>query len=117
MSARTGRIVAGRCPEGSLYLHEHGACPVCGGPLTPVRIRSRAILVSHTTVRVSPTGEPYRLGVAVAVGGAATLCVVEGRIRGNGRDRVTLELRNGRYHAVGSCARVTRRSRAPLSSI
>jgi uncharacterized OB-fold protein len=116
MNARTGRIVARRCPEGTLYLHEHGACPVCGGALTPVRIPSRAILVSHTTVRVSPTGEPYRLGVAVAAGGAATLCVVEGRIRGNGRDRVTLELRDGRYHAVGARARVTRRSRAPLSS-
>jgi uncharacterized OB-fold protein len=116
MAGRTGRITARRCAEGTLYLHDHDTCPVCGSPLVGVRIPSAARLISHTVVRVNPSGEPFRLGVAVAAAGAATLCIVEGDIRGNGRDRVTLVLRDGRYHALAARARLSDRSRAPLST-
>lgn len=111
----TPRINALRCPRGRLYLYAHDICPCCGGRLTPVRIPSRARLVAHTTVRVNPSGVPYRLGVAVTASGAATLCVVEGEIRGNGRDRVTLVERGGRFHARGARARVSRSPEPPAS--
>jgi hypothetical protein len=80
-----------------------------------VRIPARARLVAHTTVRVNPTGVPYRLGVAVTDRGAATLCVIEGEIRGNGRDRVTLVERNGRFYARGARARVSRSPAPPAT--
>jgi uncharacterized OB-fold protein len=108
MPARNVRIHAYRCRDGTLYLHPHHSCPACGGRLVRVRIDPRARLVSHTTVRVNPSGEPLRLGVAVTDAGAATLCIVEGSLRGHGRDRVRLVLRDGRYHALAAGARLTR---------
>lgn len=108
MRARDRHLTALRCPEGKLYLHAHDRCPACGAPLTRVRIPSAATLVSHTTVRVNPSGEAFGLGVAVTGGGAATLCIVEGNVRGHGRDRVRLVLRDGRYHALAAGARVSR---------
>ena len=93
-------VDAWRCPGGHLWMYRHGECPECGKRLIGVAIGSGAKIVSHTVVRVNPTGSPIRLGVAVTSAGAATLCVIDGRIRGNGRDRVTLVTRNGRFHAV-----------------
>lgn len=115
MGRADAHLPALRCACGAVYLYPHDTCPRCGGALVPVRVRSEARLVSHTTVRVNPTGVPYRLGVAVTHSGASTLCVVEGAVRGNGRDRVQLVLRDGRYHALGARSRVTR-SPAPPSS-
>ncbi len=115
MALRRRHIDAFRCPRGPLYLHPHERCPHCDGALTPVRVSAGAILVSHTTVRVNPTDKPFRLGVAVAECGAATLCVVEGRVRGNGRERVRLELRAGRYYAVTVTARTSRRREPPTT--
>ncbi len=58
--------------------------------------RRDAILVLVTTVRVNPTGVPFRLGVAVTrAGRARVLCRVEGRVRASGHDRVVLEERDG----------------------
>jgi len=55
-----------------------------------------ARLVLVTTVRINPTGAPFRLGVAVMRSGRArVLCVVEGAVRGLGYDRVVLEERGG----------------------
>ncbi len=55
-----------------------------------------ARLVLVTTVRVNPSGTPFRLGVAVARRGRErVICVVEGAVRGLGYDRVLLEERDG----------------------
>lgn len=113
---RSRWIEARRCIGcGALYIHDHEKCPACRAPLCSVRIGAGAVLVSHTTVRVNPTGRPYRIGVAVAAAGASTLCVVEGAVRGNGRDRVRLVYRDGRYHALAARARVTRSPSLPAS--
>lgn len=93
-------ITAHRCPQGCLWLYEHEDCPGCGGRLAPVRISCEAIVVSDTVVRVNPAGTPIHLGVARTSTGATTLCVIDGPIRGNGRDRVYLEVHDGKYHAV-----------------
>jgi len=116
MARRPAHITAHRCAEGTLYLHPHQACPACGSPLAAVRIPPSARLVTHTVVRVNPSGEPFRLGVAVAAGGATTLCIVEGDVRGHGRDRVTLVLRDGRYHALGARSRLSAGSPLPPST-
>ena len=99
-------ILARRCLKGCIWLHEYDDCPNCGGRLVEVKIPSRATLISNTTVRVNPSGSPIRLGVARAAGGATTLCIIEGKVRGYGRDRVHLVLRNGRYHALARGARL-----------
>lgn len=118
MADRSRRIDALACRGhcGGVYLYDHGSCPRCGGVLSPVRIPAGAVLVSHTTVRVNPTGEPYRIGVAVTPAGASTLCVVEGAVRGTGHDRVRLVKRNGRFHALAARARVTRSPSPPSSN-
>lgn len=103
-------IIAHRCSRGCLWLHEHDDCPNCGGRLTGVRIPAQATIISNTVVRVNPSGFPIRLGVARAVGGATTLCIIEGKVRGHGRDRVHLVLRDGRYHALARGARLARSS-------
>ena len=102
---------AWRCHCGAAYLFEHPACPSCGGRLQPTRIADAARLLTHTTVRVNPTGSPYRIGVAATSCGATTLCVIDGDIRGTGYERVRLELRDGRYHAVAANARTRPGSR------
>lgn len=99
-------ITAYRCVLGCLWLHEHEDCPNCGGRLVPVRTPSEAVVISHTVVRVNPTGSPIHLGVARTASGTTTLCIIHGRIRGNGRDRVQLVMRSGRYHALARGARV-----------
>ena len=101
------RIDALACACGSVFLHPRSACPSCGGRLFPTRIRAAATLVASTVVRVNPTGAPFRLGVARTAGGASTLCVIEGEVRGHGHDRVRLVRRDGRFHAVAARARVS----------
>ena len=72
-----------------------------------------ARLVLVTTVRINPTGAPFRLGVAVERRGCArVLCVVEGAVRGLGYDRVVLEERGGVTVARPVSRRHSRRSRA-----
>jgi uncharacterized OB-fold protein len=83
-----------RCERGHVHLHAHDGCPECGRRLFPARVAPEATLLVMTTVRVTPTGEPFRLGVAVTrAGHARTLCRVAGRLRENGRDAVVLERR------------------------
>jgi uncharacterized OB-fold protein len=101
LNLRTPRfITAHRCPKGCLWLHEHEDCPDCGGRLKPVRINNEANVVSDTVVRVNPSGSPIHLGVARTTTGATTLCIIQGQIRGNGRDKVRLVVRDGRFHAI-----------------
>jgi uncharacterized OB-fold protein len=103
-----GRSLDGwRCGRGHAFVHEHKRCPACGASLRSTRIGARAKLVACTTVRVTPSGEPFRLGVAVTREGARTLCRVEGGVRGNGYDRVLLVEQDGRYLALGAGSRVS----------
>jgi hypothetical protein len=77
-------------------------------------VRARAArLVLVTTVRVNPSGAPFRLGVAIeGCGRARVLCVVEGAVRGLGYDRVLLEECRGVTVARPVFRRRSRRSRA-----
>jgi uncharacterized OB-fold protein len=100
MADRHRYVTGWRCADGHLWLYEHGECPECGGPLSAASIRSEARIVTHTVVRVNPTGVPIRLGVAVTHAGASTLCIIRGRLRGNGRDRARLVNRGGKFHAL-----------------
>jgi uncharacterized OB-fold protein len=103
---RNLKITAWSCRNKHLWLYGHDVCPDCGGPLFETSVSSDARLVSHTVVRVNPTGFPIRLGVAETASGARTLCIITGGIRGNGRDRVRLVLRDGRYHALTTTSRI-----------
>lgn len=103
---RNLQIFAWYCRNGHRWLYRHNHCPECGEPLAETSIASGARLVSHTVVRVNPTGRPIHLGIAETVSGATTLCIVTGRIRGNGRDRVRLVLHDGRYHALATGSRL-----------
>lgn len=65
-----------------------------------------ATLVLVTTVRVNPTGVPFRLGLAIMRRGRTrVLCRVEGNVRGSGHDRVMIEERNGVMIARSARAR------------
>jgi hypothetical protein len=74
--------------------------------MIPTRIPSEATIISHTVVRVNPSGAPVRLGVARTTAGATTLCIVHGKLRGNGRDRVRLVSIDGRFHALARGSRL-----------
>jgi uncharacterized OB-fold protein len=115
MDTRTRNITAYRCPLGCLFLYRHQRCPNCSGLLLDVRLPGDAVLLTHTTVHVTPTGQPVRLGIAEVRRGLRTLCIVEGGVRGNGRDRVQLVVRDGRYIAVASQARLTSAGRTAAS--
>jgi hypothetical protein len=89
---RRRRLDAWRCRLGHVSLHDDGRCATCGAPLSALHIQPDAFLELVTTVRVNPTGRPYRLGIAVTrCGRARTLCRVEGAVRGLGNDPVMLE--------------------------
>ncbi|HEX5131266.1 MAG TPA: hypothetical protein VFX92_02135 [Candidatus Krumholzibacteria bacterium] len=99
MRRRTARrpwLAAWRCAAGHVHIHAASGCPACGGALRAVAIRPEARLIAMTTVRVTPDGTPFRLGVAVTrAGNARTLCIVVGAVRGTGRDAVLLREENG----------------------
>jgi uncharacterized OB-fold protein len=103
---RTPPLDARRCAHGHISLHFDPVCTLCGGRTEATRIRPDAVLELVTVVRVNPSGEPYRLGVAVTrAGRARTICRVEGAVRGLGTDEVVLERRDDMI-----VARATRRS-------
>jgi hypothetical protein len=88
------RLQAWCCANGHMTLQHDAACVACGALLHELRIVPDAVLELVTTVRVNPTGEPYRLGIATTRSGRArTICRVEGAVRGLGHDRVVLERR------------------------
>ncbi len=97
---RVGRIDAWRCGRGHVHLHESPVCGDCGRPLRRARVSPEARLIATTTVYVNPAGRPFVLGVAVTRGvRARTLCIVEGAVRGSGRDEVLLREEEGRIVA------------------
>jgi uncharacterized OB-fold protein len=91
---RLARLGAFVCARGHAYLHAQDACPQCGARLQARWIPPDATLTLDTTVRVTPDGDPFVLGIAVTrCGRARALCRVEGTIRGHGYDHVVLEKR------------------------
>jgi len=98
MTTETIRVF--QCSEGHSAVIEHKACPRCGRSLTETSDSSRAVLLSHTHVHVSPTGEPFILGIALTSSGAKTLCHVDGVPAGEGETEVTLSFREGLFRAA-----------------
>ena len=96
------RLQAWKCTNHHTTLQPDSACPSCGAVLREFLIPPDAVLELMTTVHVNPTGEPYRLGIAVTrAGRARTICRVEGPVRGSGHDRVVLERRGDMIVALG----------------
>ena len=96
MTRRRSSIAGVRCTRGHVHAQAANRCPECDAPTRPARLAGAATLVLVTTVRINPTGAPFRLGVAVTRSGRArVLCRVEGRLREQGHDRVQLEERDG----------------------
>ncbi|MEJ2719957.1 MAG: hypothetical protein P8181_02285, partial [bacterium] len=81
---------------GHAFLYAHSECPVCGRVTSQMESSPLARLLALTTVRVTPTGVPFRLGLAETNEGAKTLCIVDGNVDG---DDVTLYVEEGLYHA------------------
>jgi len=99
---RRASIPGVRCARGHVHAQAGTHCPECDAPTRSARLAGDAILVLVTTVRINPSGAPFRLGVAVTRGGRArVLCLIEGNVRGLGRDRVQLEERDGVVVARG----------------
>lgn len=92
------RLTIHVCRDGHAFLHACSECPVCGRVASKTEICPRARLVALTTVRVTPSGGPFRLGLAETSGGAKTLCIVDNDVGGDDGD-VTLYVEGGLYHA------------------
>jgi uncharacterized OB-fold protein len=91
---RRARLQAWRCHAGHVTLQADNTCATCGSTLRALWIRPEATLELVTTVRINPSGQPFRIGIAVTrAGHARTLCLVEGDVRGLGHDAVLLEHR------------------------
>jgi len=113
----TSRFVSIRsCACGARFAHRDDACPQCGRQLCPARVRSVGRLLCETTVRVNPTGHPFRLGLVRLAKGVTALCIVSGLTRGSGYDRVRIVTKDGVFHAIGAAARVNGGSRRPPAS-
>ena len=83
------------CENGHAFVVEHDTCPDCGASLARRSDAPSARLVTHTVVRVNPSGEPFRLGLAETASGARTLCIVDDDVSG---DEGELYARDGRFH-------------------
>jgi len=88
-----------RCRGSHTFFFAHKNCPFCGANLEEIESQPDAVLVSHTTVRVSPTGTPFRLGLARVACGAQTLCIVEGEIGTAPGAEVVIVKKGGLHHA------------------
>lgn len=94
------RIPLHRCANGHEYFYRHARCPACDAPLEEGVVDGAAILAGYTTVRVNPSGKPFRLGLARIASGAATLCLIDDDA-GVG-DAVTLRVTGDVFHAAVS---------------
>ncbi len=91
-----------RCENSHAFFYPHETCPFCGALTSAADTRPSAILLCHTTVRVSPAGSPFKLGIARVECGAQTLCIVDddGESEIGPGSEVTLAERDGLYHAT-----------------
>ena len=88
-----------RCDRSHTFFFAHQICPLCGAALGETESPPDGVLVSHTTVRVSPTGAPFRLGLARVACGAQTLCIIEGEIGTDPGEEVVIHEKGGLYYA------------------
>ncbi len=103
------RITLYRCREGHVYFQPHPSCPDCEGRLEPTKTWGKGILITHTTIEITPTGKPLTIGIVRHRGGAQSLCRIIGDIRGNGKDRVSILCYGGLYYAFGRSVRIAYR--------
>lgn len=89
-----------RCDRGHAFFYPHDACPICRSALDEITREPHASLVSHTTVRVSPTGAVFRLGLARTPDGAKTLCILDDRMNPDSDDGVIIVQENGLFYAL-----------------
>lgn len=96
-----GELTIHRCGEGHAFFYPHGQCPVCGAATHTAARGPAATIISHTIVRVSPSGQAFRLGLAEISCGAKTLCIIDDGVELNAIDTggVLLYLTDGLYHA------------------
>jgi uncharacterized OB-fold protein len=92
-------LVLYRCESSHTFFFPHRTCPLCGAPTREIDSPPEGVLISHTTVRVSPTGTSFWLGLARVACGAQTLCIVEGEIGSEPEEKVVIFKRGGLYHA------------------
>jgi uncharacterized OB-fold protein len=95
----TAPVTVHVCGGGHAFFFAHEACPRCQKPLAAREIPAEGVLVSHTTVRVGPTGKPFRLGLARVACGAQTLCILDGQTGEDPGTELVIERRRGLYHA------------------
>jgi uncharacterized OB-fold protein len=95
---RDARLTIYRCDEGHAFFYSHRDCPVCGKATRETSSPPEAKLISHTVVRVSPTGQQSHLGLAETEGGAKTLCIIDEGVDAD-RGDVIVYLKGGLYHA------------------
>ena len=100
MSQSRRQIAVRRCANGHAFLHAHECCTVCGEPLAITQEPATAVLVAQTIVRVNPTGDPYRLGIAKTPSGAKTLCRIDDDVPSTDGAAIGLERRGDLYHAT-----------------
>jgi uncharacterized OB-fold protein len=94
-----------RCSNGHEFFYQYERCPLCDETLQATEVDGTAELVGNTTVRVNPSGEPFRLGIGRLPSGARTLCIVTDGPSVKAGSQVTLRLVEGVYHAIAEPAR------------
>jgi uncharacterized OB-fold protein len=88
-----------RCGGSHFFFFPHEICPVCGAKLEGFESSPDGVLVSHTTVWVSPTGAPFNLGLARVACGAQTLCIVDGELGADPGEKIVVFVKGGICHA------------------
>jgi uncharacterized OB-fold protein len=93
-----GSIAITTCKNGHAFVEPHARCPECDGETSGDTTPPHAVIVAETTVRVTPDGEAFRLGMALLSAGAATLCILDDDVTTGVRE-VVLYRRDGAFHA------------------
>ena len=91
------KLTIHRCGEGHAFFHPHGQCPVCGSATQTEQSGATATIIAHTTVRVTPNGQQFRLGLAENDSGAKTLCIIDDGVDVDDGD-VIVYFEDGLYH-------------------
>ena len=92
-------LVLYACASGHVYFFRHDRCQECQRDLVEHSHEPHAVLVTQTTVRVSPTGSEFRLGIAEVDSRVRTLCIVEKDVTRREPVGVVLDYRDGIYYA------------------